>query len=437
MNAICLDIGTTAAKAAAFEDGRRVGEIARRSMPLELAGKAAQLDPETVLQLVFDLIRQAGEHLHGRVDRIALATMSPAICLLDSSLAPITPILCHLDRRSESQALEMARHFGEDELLAATGNLPIPGGIASTMLRWVQAQQPEIHRQVAHIAPLTTLIVSRLTGRLACDPGTAAFLGTFDIRSSGQVPDLKPWPRMLDFLQLPSEALPRVLDGAAVVGRMLPHVAVRLGLASQPEMLVGLMDTTAACAHAGLAVGNLYNIVGTTDVLVLCADRPQPQRGVLTRPAGTGPLWFAISTMAAVGAALDWAHRAFFADLPDKEFFALVDSQDLSASGKPAVQVEPDFGGSRMRVRQRYGEIRGLQLSTTREDILTGLLVSLAKRSRDRLRILKQQVRPNRTVYLGGGASQAGLSRLWPEQYAMQILPDDASLQGLARLADR
>jgi hypothetical protein len=88
-----------------------------------------------------------------------------------------------------------------------------------------------------------------------------------------------------------------------------------------------------------------------------------------------------------------------------------------------------------MRVRQCYGQIRDLRLSTTREEILAGLMMSLSRRSRDRLRILQRQTRPNGTVYLGGGASGAGLSRLWPGRYSVHALPQDASLQGLAQLA--
>ncbi len=59
MNVICLDIGTTAAKAAGFANGRRHGQVLRHPMPLELAGQAAQLDAESVLRLAFDLLRQS------------------------------------------------------------------------------------------------------------------------------------------------------------------------------------------------------------------------------------------------------------------------------------------------------------------------------------------------------------------------------------------
>jgi xylulokinase len=441
MNTICLDIGTTAAKAAAFQDGRRIGDVVRKPVPLKLHESMAELNADLMVQLAFDLLRLAGQQLAGNVDRIAMATMCPAVCLLDGAGAALTPLLCHLDRRSEPQALDMARHFGEKDLLAITGNLPVPGGIASTLLRWMQTQQANTWSQLARVAPLTTLLVSRLTGRYACDPGTAAFLGTFDIRHSRGAPDLRPWGPMLEFLHLPAGALPDVADGGQTAGPLRPEIAAHLGLNSLPEVLVGLMDTSAACLQAGLVVGNVYNVIGTTDVLVICTDTPLPRRDVLTRPVGTGPLWFGINTMAAAGAALDWAHRTFFADLQQEPFFALVRQlgqvlgEQRQTPGQGRLQFLPDLAGSRMRVRQGYGQIKGLRLSTTREDILATLLGSLARQGRRRLRVLSQLARPNGQVWLTGGASVSGAFRLWPDRYRPAMLPDDASLQGLARLA--
>lgn len=255
---------------------------------------------------------------------------------------------------------------------------------------------------------------------------------------------------MLEFLGLPETAVPAVGDGGAIVGKVTAEVAGQLGLQSQPEVLAGLMDTSAACLHAGLEVGRLYNVIGTTDVLVICTDRPQPAKGVLTRPVGTGPLWLAVSTMAAVGAALDWAHRTFFAERSVAEFFDLVkqigpkastagpapQAKDLGAEPSgDALRFEPDLAGSRMQVRQRYGAIRGLRLSITREHILAALVASLARRSEKRLARLAKQVKPTGAVFVAGGASVVGVQDLWTGRYHLTAMPEDASLQGLAHLA--
>ena len=444
MNTICLDVGTTSAKAAAFSNGRRIGEIYRIATPLRLDGNAAELDAASMLQLAMDLIRQAGEPLAGRVDRIAIATMSPAVCLLDERGEPVTPILCHLDRRSEKQALEIARRFGEDTMLQTCGNLPIPGGIACTLLRWLQVHQPQAYRRAARVAPLTTLITSRLTGRYACDPGTGVFLGTYSIEPSHEVASIRPWPAMMEFLQLPESALPELVDGGAIVGNMRDEIARSVDLHTQPQMLAGLMDTSATCLRAGLEPGHLYNVIGTTDVLAICTTRPQPRNGILTRPVGTGPLWFAINTMAAVGAALDWAHRTFFAERSGPEYFELVRKIGATIGTTRRLKVEalddplqfkPDLAGSRMQVRQRHGTIQGLRLSTTREQILEALLASLARRSKRRLQVLSKQARPTGRVFLAVGASVAGIQDLWTGRYTLTAMPQDASLQGLAALA--
>jgi hypothetical protein len=37
-------------------------------------------------------------------------------------------------------------------------------------------------------------------------------------------------------------------------------------------------------------VGQLFNVVGSTDVLALCTDRPQPHERLLTRARGSGKM---------------------------------------------------------------------------------------------------------------------------------------------------
>jgi len=425
---ICLDIGTTAIKAAAFETGRRRGAVRRRSMPMHLTGRQAELDAGELLRLTMDLIRRTAETFSGKVDRICIAAMAPAICLLDGRQRPITPIICHLDRRSQREALQLIDMFGGERLLRTTGNLPFPGGIASTTLRWLQVHAPETYRRAAKVVPITTLIVSRLTGRTLCNPGSAAFLGTYEIRS------MRPWQPMVEFLDLRSSAMPDVADGGDVAGRIRSGLAAELALRSRPQVLVGLMDTSAVCLEASLRVGHLYNAIGTTDVLAICTDAPKPTKGVLTRPVGTSPLWLAVNTMAAVGAALQWTRKTFFADKTEQEFYALVNSIG-ETQRKASVRFEPDLAGSRMHVRQRFGTIKGLTLATSREDILAALLGSLARRSARRLRLLSRQATPAGTVFVAGRASKVDLHRFWPDRYRIVRLPADASLRGLAKLA--
>ena len=428
MNTICLDLGTTAAKAAAFRGSRRIGGIVSQSTPLRTSGTAAQLDARRMIDLADSLIRAAGRTLGGQVDRIAIAAMSPAVCLLGKTDRPITPIICHLDRRSEREALEIAETFGEASLLKTTGNLPIPGGIASTILRWMQRNDAGRYHRATRVAPLTTLIVGHLTGRYICDPGTGTFLGVLDIRN------MQPWRPMLRFLKLAPSSLPEIRDGGDVAGQVKANLMKKLGLRRRCEVLVGLMDTSAVCCHAGPGPGRMYNVVGTTDVLAICTRKARPQAGILSRPVGTGPHWLAISTMAAVGAALEWTYRTFFAELSRRKFYALADRLSV-AKQEYEVTFDPDLAGSRMQVRQQYGQIRNLTLSTLREDILGALLHSLTKRSERRLQILRGQAKPDGVVFLAGGATRMGLQRLWPDIYRTVQLQEDASLRGLAQLA--
>ena len=58
VKAICIDIGTTAAKAAAFADLRRVGPVLRRKMPLLTDGDRAELPPQEIVKTIMQKVRK-------------------------------------------------------------------------------------------------------------------------------------------------------------------------------------------------------------------------------------------------------------------------------------------------------------------------------------------------------------------------------------------
>jgi len=62
------------------------------------------------------------------------------------------------------------------------------------------------------------------------------------------------------------------------------------------------------------------NVIGSTDVLALCTAHPKPHEQLLTRAVGVGRRWVQVSTIAAAGASLTWAHREFFSDLSTNQF---------------------------------------------------------------------------------------------------------------------
>ena len=202
--------------------------------------------------------------------------------------------------------------------------------------------------------------------------------------------------------------------------------------------MAGIIDGSCGMLLAGAQVGQLLNVSGSTDVLALCVNRPRPHERLLTRALGVGRKWVSVSTMAAVGTALNWARDQFFGDLPEPGFWKLVSSSAKRSADDRRVAFENHLAGDRTQIDQQTGRFTGLTLATTRKDMLAAIIDSLARDSAARLELLRQPgVSFRRRVVVAGGVGRRlshVLHRDWPGRWEFIIPPEEATLRGLGTL---
>ena len=434
MHVLALDIGSSSVKAAVISGGRILGSIARRPVETRLDPPRVEIPAEPLWRAFALAIRDLGRAAR-EADRIALDALSPSFVLLDRKGDPLTPLITHQDRRSVAQAKEIEGLFGDEEHLRRAGNRPFPGGIASTTLLWIRQERPALLRRAATAGMATTFLVGRLTGERVIDPGNAAFLGLYDhgLRARGGA---CAWsPDLMGPSGIRESQLPRIIDGGAVAGTLRPQAARALGLRAGMEVLAGVVDTSAAFLGVGAVPGRILNSIGTTDVIALACPRPQPHRRLLTRELGAGPLWLSVYTIAAGGGSVEWAHRALFPDLGDGAYFRLARRLAREpSSGGP--RFRPYLAGDRMSIEQVEAGFDGLDLKTTREDLLRSVLAALAERSAEGVGLLTRRARRLRDVYVAGGGGWLGglLHAAWPGRWRFRPMKD-AAIKGLGNLA--
>lgn len=440
---LAIDVGSSSVKAAVLVGTQPAGPLIRTAFPTHYDGVRAEVDPDALLKAVGRAARAAvaGCPLgKSRIDLIALSAMSPSWVALDRRGKPLTPIITHQDRRSQTEARWIESEVGMGRHLALTGNRPVPGGISSTTARWFAVHHPALLRRVTLVGHAQTLLLHHLTGARAIDPSNASFTGLWNTTdTAAHVADWN--PDLARLIGVPASALPAVRPADCVAGELTPQGARQLGCRSGTPVLTGLVDTSAALLLASTAPGTLLNASGSTDVLAVVTDDPRPDARCLTRHVGVGKRWLHVMTLAAAGSALAWARSVFFADLSEARYFAIlqkVASQPCPASGS-SVDFRPYLAGSRVDVEQPAGVITGLRLGTTREDILAALIHALAELSANRLDTLREVsgLRLSRDVLRTGNAGKV-LSRVlyarWPRRYRLRDV-EEATVRGLGSLA--
>lgn len=429
MRIVAVDVGSSAVKAAVFDDDRRVGEIVRAKVSTAYDGPSVEIDADGLLGAVGEAVKMLGDAA-ASADCLAIDVLAPGFVPLTRSGEALHPIITHQDRRSVAQALEIERRVGADRHLKILGCRPFPGGIASSSLLWLKQNRPDAYKKADLFGQVNTFLNLRFTGNAVLDPGNATFLGFF------KTGELKGWSRELcDAVGVKPARLPEIRMGNEPAGKLLPEPAARLGLREGIPVLTGVIDTTAAIYSTGAVPGRVFNSIGSTDVLAVVTDRFAPHPKVLTRAFGVGRLWVAVNTIAAGGAALTWAHRNFFADLSKDQFFAAV-KQAVEREAPSPVKFRPYLAGDRLSIRQKTGAFDKLTLATTREDMLKAILDAWADLNSRGLRRLRSRAQLLPDVYVSGGGDDvaSALHGRWPGKWNFRYI-EEAALAGMAKMA--
>ena len=427
-----IDIGSSSVKSGVVHQGKIIGDLARAAFPTHYDGVKVEVNAEDVLNAVAKAIKQLGPRAK-KVDGIGLSVMAPSWVAMDRNGRALTPIVTHQDRRSVEIARELEKKVGKKRILKITGNRPFPGGISSTTFAWYRRNEPGVLRKADLVGHLNTLLHRRITGARVTDPSNASFMGLY------RTTDLGGWSEeMCEAVGADARLLPEVKFANERGGQVTKEGAREFGLTAGTPMLVGLVDTGAATLLTGANPGQLVNVCGSTDVLVLCTDKAFPHERILTRALGVPRRWTSVSTIAAAGSALGWMKQQMFGDLTDDAYHKL-QSKLAAKPEESSVKFEPYLAGDRTSIEQKQGAFTGLTLATNREQMLSALIETLAATSAARLPLLKETgVKMHHKVMVSGGV-QHGLDKIlhrdWPGEWKFKA-EMEASLRGLTKLVD-
>ena len=426
MHILAIDIGTSSVKAAVLEQatGLPVGSVAKTAYPLlHSEPDMAAIDPEELWQAISSAVTQAVKG--HQVDGIGLSCLTPCLVVLDEREQPLFPLVTHLDRRARPTAKALDSRYGM-EFLRETGNRPLPGGISGVYYRHWSEQHPEQAARVKRYLHLNSWLALKLTGETGFDPGNACFSG---LCKSAELT----WsPEWCANLGVKRDWLPAIVPGNTTMGGLRNEWASAWSLPEGIPVKLGLADTSSAILTAGMEPGDLLHLVGTTQVLAILTDSPEPSPVRLTRHLGVGESYLHVTHNPVGGVALDWLHQLCFADMPEDEYYSR--QIDLALVRQTSVTLDPLFlGGDRLEIDEKKAGFRNLSLNTDRIELLAALLQAMKAGHRAAWSALGKTQPPKRIFLSGGGAKV--VRKLLPEYQQVDVIElDQASLMGVAKL---
>jgi xylulokinase len=410
---LCLDLGTSAAKAALLDLDGTVHHRADAAYPTRReADGTAEQDPRDWERAARTVLRALLEEVPaGEVLALALTGQMQDLVPVPAQGAPRAAIL-YSDTRAGAEAEELRRALAAtgtswDQL---SGNLQDATSCAAMHLRLRRAEPERLAGLEGLVFGPAGHLVARMGLGLWCDPTTAAATGLLDARTRDWSVDVAR-AAGIDPVLLP--ALTRT--AGQVVGRTGEQAAALLDLPTDLPVVLAPGDAGATtCGIVGLSPGDTYAYLGTSGWLatVLPAaptgevsgsshhlalggraragtaaptstGSPTSTEAALGAGARTGaeaPV-LRISALLAAGAAADWARTAFLDGAGTARADELLTAREQERGrGPTGLLALPSILGERFPVRdaQLRGAVVGIGPGTRGIDLYAAMLEGVA-----------------------------------------------------------
>lgn len=412
---VAIDVGTSAVKAALVDDG---GIVALHEVIHPLSSPApgwVEQDPEqwwdaTVAAVA--ALRADGDD-HGvdwaRVEALALTGQMQDLVALDGDgehARALRPAILYSDGRAAIEHALLEAELGEG-WHAATAARPDASNVAAKW-RWLVANDGGAVAATRRVVfGAHSFVAVRLTGRVVCDPTTAATTGLYDIAAGDW------WAPVVDAAGLTAR-LPEIHPADAVLAPLRPGAATALGLPAGLPVVHGPGDAIATTVGIVGTAPTPYAYLGTSGWTATATTTPVPAAGAVVLPGVDDRSWITVAPMLSAGSVLDWARAELLAGCSFDEFDRLASSVTAADAG---LFFLPHLDGARAPVPLPPGSAAfiGVSRSTTSAQLAAAVCEGLAGVVRQQLAAVTAGA-PAATPDAGrlvvcGGASRLGALR--------------------------
>lgn len=420
-----IDVGTTAVKAAVFDEkGRQLSQVSVGVETISQHSGWSEQDMQSVWSATKEAIIAVLADVEGsRIVSVGIAGQGDGLWALDKGRRPVRNAILWNDQRA-SGIVQNWIDDGVSNELAKICRTEIWPGTSAAAYAWLKEYEPDNAEKIAKICNAKDWIGFKLTGELSTDYCDAT-IPFFDLKareyqaSSFEICGV---PELKERVLAPNVA-------SEVLGYMRNQLAAEFGLPKNVTVAVGTLDLAAMHIGAGLnRVGESLLILGTTAVVSTVVD-PSIQAG---KPVGAtvfhpgGENWLNVQAPQSGASAVDWLAGQYPETWADGAIDLIKDAQEAEP-GSSGVVFLPYLTGERAPfvAPDATGAFLGLTTSTSKRDMARAVLEGVAY-------TLRHCVEATGTVSSAGFVATGGGARsgLW-----RQILAD--TLQAPVRYSDK
>lgn len=392
---IGIDVGTTAVKAALFDEhGHSLRQFNRVYPTLRPAIGHVQQNPKDWIDLVLQALAELSDGV--AISAIGICSQVNTHVFVDHQGAPLMPAMTWQDTRCASDAHRIDALITADDKITWWGApLPIDASHVLARIAYMARVEPEIWKCTAYVLAPKDYCLFHLVGKAIADPMTNFGILDQNLKLIDPLFDLVPGARE----RMP--ILTRFTDIAGTIRTGLPCAGV--------PIVTGAMDAWAGLLGAGVSRdGQGLYLSGTSEILGLVSHERHPAPGVIAFAECEGITLHAGPTQSG-GASAQWAARLLNLDIT--EFFSIA----KYANPKYVPLFLPHLDGERAPLwdSNAKGSFTGLTSQTGAAELARSVMEGVAYSARLVFDSLEKSagLKAGIVLYSGGGSR----SDLWSQ----------------------
>ncbi|MCK5804453.1 MAG: hypothetical protein KAI66_16565 [Lentisphaeria bacterium] len=438
MSYMGLDIGTSGCKAVVFtEEGHQFAEAHRGYPVLTPHPDWAEIDSAELMRACLEVIAEAGAAARAKgdlVEGLGVSSQGEAFTTLDRQGNHLTNAMVSSDARATELARTWSEEFGRERLYSITGHTAHPMFSLFKML-WIRDNQPDVWDKASSFFCCEELLHRELGLEPAISYPLAGRTMLFNVITHCWDEDI------LQAVGLDKSKLARPLPAGAIVGRLSAPVAEKLGFLPGAVVVAGGHDQPCGALGGGaLESGRAMYGMGTVECICPAFHKPVfsdalRDSNLCTYDFTAEGMYTTVAFSLTGGNLMRWYRKELADDAP---YSVLRESM---ATEPTNLMVLPHFTptGTPHFDPDPTSAILGLKLSTTRGELLRGLMEGVTYEMKLNATILAESgVELTEYVATGGGAQNPPLMQLKADvlgRVITTVAVTEAGCLGVAMLA--
>jgi L-fuculokinase len=326
--------------------------------------------------------------------------------LFDRSGRMLYPVISWQCDRTAPIMADIGKYIPLSDLYAECGVLPFTFNTVNKLI-WFMEKRPDILEKSHRFLFMPSIFAFYLTGEMVNDITMA---GTSMLTNAGKRGFSE---NILGRLTLPQEIFGSIAEAGTITGKINHKAALETSIPEGTPVVATGHDTQFAIFGSGAEVNQPVLSSGTWEILMVRSEGhrsgPEQLKNGITTELDSRPGLFNIGNQWIASGVLEWARKNLYHDVKKDPYEIMISGAEKVPAGCNGVKVVPrfyeEFKG------KPGGQILGLTLESTRDEIYRAILEALSDRLAEGKKALEKAggFKTSSILCVGGGSK----NRLW------------------------